>query len=89
MLTIRLQRQDVPCMQGLAVWCCQVERSDLIAQEAPLLRYVHVLKPCKCYTMQVDNVILQGRDREKRYKGSVDANDSCQGTEKRFQHCSG
>ena len=76
MLTIRFQRQDVPCMQRLAVRRGQVERRDLVAQEAPLLWYVNVLEPSEGYTMQIDNVILQGWDRKEGDEGCVDANNS-------------
>ena len=44
MLGVDIQRQNVPCVQRLAIWCPDVERRDLTSSKSKLFRVVDVVK---------------------------------------------
>lgn len=86
-LAICLEREDMPRVQGLAVRRGEMKWRDLVPQKAPLLRHVDVLEPGQSYAVQVNYMVLEGRDGEEDEEGEVEAGACCDGAEEGFQDC--
>ena len=48
----------MPCVQRFSVGCFEMERCHLVPKKTPLFGNIDVLKPCKGYFVQIDDMVL-------------------------------
>lgn len=62
MPTIKLEGEDVPGVEVLAIWGSEKKRRDLVVKETPLFRSIQVLAPGKFDIVQVYYLVLNERN---------------------------